>query len=169
MGPMAQFGLRKDEKELIVRDWCVELHAASDSKAFEGDVTGRRFSNPVAYHISQTSQDVVHYLFSEEDDPEVPESLDDLCRLIALQQSRPSDAFASFFQLRNIVFSHVKKDSLNDKVFSRINDRIDACTLRAMDNYMRFREQVMQYRIDELKMALGAFGRSGASRSKMGA
>ncbi|WP_283171161.1 hypothetical protein [Curtanaerobium respiraculi] len=170
MGHLAHRAMRKDEADSIAREWCVELYATPDSKVFEGDVSDTRFSNPVAYHIAQTSQDVVGYLFSNERDPEVPESVDDLCRLIALQEARPSEAFASFFKLRSIVFSRAGKSGMDAKTLSVVNDRIDACLLRAMDCYTRFREQIMQLRIDELKRSRGAFeGRYNAARVQVGA
>lgn len=167
---MAHFGMRKDETESIAREWSIELYATPDAKTFDGDMTSKRFSNPVAFHISQTSHDVVAYLFSEEKDPVIPSSIDDLIRLTALQQARPSDAFASFFKLRSIVFSRIGKGAYNDKALQQISDRIDNCMLYAMDCYTKFREQVMQLRIDELKRSVGAFERRSTRRQQqMGA
>lgn len=141
----------KDGEEAIVREWCGELDTSSDKSAFEGNINSKRFSNPVAYHIDQTAHDVVEYLFSDETDPAVPESVEDLCRLMALQGSTPSSAFASFFKLRTIVFSKLGKNALDRDAMMLMDERIDTCVLRAMDYYSQCREQIMQFRIDELK------------------
>ncbi len=142
---------RKSREEAIVHEWCIELDATSNEDTFKGDMNAKRFKNPVAYHIDQTAHDVVGFLFSDEDDPDMPASLEDMCRLMALQDASPSSVFASFFKLRSIIFSKIGKSDTDMEAVMLVDGRIDACVLKAMDYYSVCREQIMQFRIDELK------------------
>lgn len=133
-----------------MRAWGQALAASAGAGAFEGDFSAQRFSNPVAYCIDRTARDVVSYLFSDDQDIPVPESINDACHVLALQDTSPSETLASFFHLRQIVFSRLAGDPDLDLLL-QIDERIDCCMLAAADCLSQCREQILQLRIGELK------------------
>lgn len=137
--------------EKIVRAWCNVLDTQSGTGAYDGSTESKRFSNPVAYHVNQTAHDVVRYIFSEQEELSVPESVEDLCRLQALQDPEASSMLKSFFALRAIVAANLGGIELDADFLLAVDARIDACALSAMNYYSQCREEIMQFRIDEIK------------------
>ncbi len=152
MGAIVAFHIKNDDKgEMIVREWRKVLDSPTDFDGMDGDFESRRYSNPVAYHVDKTAHEVVEYLFSEDNEPTIPESVDDLCRLKALQDPVPSSALSPFSELRTIVFSRIGSADADSGTMTKVDKRIDACLLHAMDYYCQCREQIMQLRVDEIK------------------
>ena len=137
-------------QEAIVRAWGQALAASAGVGVFEGDFPAQRFSNPVAYCVDRTARDVVRYLFSDDQDISVPESINDACHVLALQDASPSETLASFFHLRGIVLSRLVDEPDFDSLL-QIDERIDRCMLAAADCLSQCREQILQLRIGELK------------------
>lgn len=137
-------------REAVVRAWSDALAASSGASALEGEVSSQRFSNPVAYRIDRTARDVVRFLFEGDWDASVPESIDDVCHVLALEDAEPSVALGSFFRLRQIVLEHIE-DEIDRETLLQLDERIDRCVLEAVDRHVRCREQIMQMRIGELK------------------
>ncbi|MEG0303036.1 hypothetical protein [Gordonibacter sp.] len=153
-------------EDSIARAWCGELSAALGIDACEGNFSSKKYSNSVAYHVDQTAHAVVRYLFSGKEHPSVSDSIDGLCRLLALQDSSPQSTFSSFFKLRSLIFSNSAK-LLDAGALQLIDARIDTCALCAIDCYVRCRDQIMRLRMDELKRSTGMLERY-RSESRVG-
>lgn len=142
--------LYEERGEKIVREWCGVLDAQSGTEAYVSGAESRRFNNPVAYHVDKTAHDVVRYVFSEGAES-LPESVEDLCRLQALQDPKASSMLVSFFKLRAIIASNMKDKTIDGNRMLAIDARIDDCALCAMDYFSQCREEIMQFCIDEIK------------------
>lgn len=113
-----------------------------------------QFGNPVGHAITQESQVLFEGLLEEAETPALAASLDNIIRIRAVQELKPTDA---------VVFVYLLKDVIREVVADRMNEnglaaellefelRIDQLALLAFDTYTACREQLFRIRTGEIK------------------
>lgn len=106
------------------------------------------YSTPVAMVFSGALEKILSSLGKSESD--CREALDDITRILAVQNFPPSKALSIFLEpkliLRDIMMKTTLADTLTQEAF---NSRFDALTLEAFDSYMRHREKIYQLKVEE--------------------
>ncbi|MEI6652881.1 MAG: RsbRD N-terminal domain-containing protein [Chlorobiaceae bacterium] len=106
------------------------------------------YSTPIAMVLSGALDKIVSGLGTSEND--CKEALDDVTRILAVQNFLPSKALSIFLEpkliLRDIMMKTNVADTLMQEAF---NSRLDALTLEAFDSYMRHREKIYQLKVEE--------------------
>jgi len=106
------------------------------------------YSTPIAMVLSGALEKIVSGLGTSEND--YNDSLDDVTRILAVQNIPPSKALSIFLEpkliLRDIMMKTKVADTLMQDAF---NSRLDALTLEAFDSYMRHREKIYQLKVEE--------------------
>ncbi|MBZ4219428.1 MAG: RsbRD N-terminal domain-containing protein [Chlorobium sp.] len=106
------------------------------------------YGTPVAMVLAGALEKILSGLGKSENDCREP--LDDVTRILAVQNFLPSKALSIFLEpkliLRDIMMKTTVADTLMQEAF---NSRLDALTLEAFDSYMRHREKIYQLKVEE--------------------
>ncbi|MEI7934920.1 MAG: RsbRD N-terminal domain-containing protein [Chlorobiaceae bacterium] len=106
------------------------------------------YSTPIAMVLSGALEKILFCLGKSEND--CKEALDDVTRILAVQNFPPSKALSIFLEpkliLRDIMMKTKVADTLMQDAF---NSRLDKLTLEAFDSYMRHREKIYQLKVEE--------------------
>jgi len=106
------------------------------------------YSTPIAMVLSGALEKILFSLGKSEND--CKEALDDVTRILAVQNFLPSKALSIFLEpkliLRDIMMKTKVADTLMQDAF---NSRLDELTLEAFDSYMRHREKIYQLKVEE--------------------
>lgn len=148
-----------DSSEVIIRKWSAKFDPAFDSDDFAGNIGSRRFRNPSAFHVDGAAREVVNYVLSGNKGAEFDTKLNDLCQLVALWNSSPSETLKPFTQLRSLVASNLGDFDANSEEAREINSRIDEVILAAFEAYALSREKLNSIRYNELKRKTDALER----------
>jgi hypothetical protein len=111
------------------------------------------YSTPIAMVLSGALEGILFGLGKIEHD--CKDSLDDVTRILAVQNIPPSKALSIFLEpkliLRDIMMKITVAGTLTQEVQEAFNSRLDALTLEAFDSYMRHREKIYQLKVEEEK------------------
>jgi hypothetical protein len=109
------------------------------------------YSTPVAMVLSGALEKILSGLGKSENDCQ--EALDDVTRILAVQNFPPSKALSIFLEpkliLRDIMMKTTVAGTLTQEVQEAFNSRFDRLTLEAFDSYMRHREKIYQLKVEE--------------------
>lgn len=118
-----------------------------------------RFGNPVGYSIKYELNILYDNLVDGTNIKDMSCSIDNLIRLRAVQDLKPSEALGFIFYLKKIIRYEVGlekyyESGMADKI-SAFESRVDEMALLALDIYMECREKVYKLRLDEIRMRSG--------------
>jgi hypothetical protein len=106
---------------------------------------------PVAEVLADALERILSEL--EKHDGDVPDALNDVTRILAVQEFAPSKAISIFFEPKVILHEMIKKSNVADTLTKEVQEafhiRIDALVLAAFDSYMRHREKIYQLKVEE--------------------
>ena len=118
-----------------------------------------RFDNPVGYSINHELNILYDKLLDGTNIEDMSCSIDNLIRLRAVQDLKPSKALGFLFYLKKIIRYEVGlekyyESGMADKILA-FESRVDEMALLALDIYMECREKVYKLRLDEIKTRSG--------------
>ncbi|MFZ4524808.1 MAG: hypothetical protein ACOYOE_04445 [Chlorobium sp.] len=109
------------------------------------------YSTPIGMVLSGALEKIISCLGKSEND--YKDSLDDVTRILAVQNIPPSKALSIFLEPKLILRDIMKRvpvaGTLTQEVQEAFNSRFDALTLEAFDSYMRHREKIYQLKVEE--------------------
>ena len=110
-----------------------------------------QFQNPIRHQLHEGLKVVLENF--EKKGEKYTEALEQICRILAIQDFPPSTAMALFYELKEIVRKLTKKKvvGFNAKDWVEFNSAIEAMTLQAFDCYSAQREKIYQLKVDESK------------------
>ena len=148
-----QFLLQK--RLVILESWfklIIDDYPADSSGFFKKEKD--RFINPVGYNISRgigmMFDELLHGMKTEE----IASSLEDILKILSIQNFSPSQAVGFIFYLKRVVREQASSDTQEERFFkelSELESRIDKLILDAFDVYMKCREKVYEVRMSEVK------------------
>ena len=117
-----------------------------------------QFANPVGSVISKEIEALYDEMTTKGDKDRLSSCLDNIIRIRAVQDFRPSQAVSFVLQLKNVL-----REVIGDEVFQRglssefqgFEDRIDEIALLAFDVYSNCRQKIYEVRVNEIKNQLG--------------
>jgi hypothetical protein len=120
------------------------------------------FANPVGHALRVGMQAALQGLAEGRDPEEIGAALDEVVKIRAVQEFPPSRAIAFVFLLKEAVRVELGKedgtrcDAALAAELAELDGRIDQVALRAFDAYVRFRGQICELRINEVKRNVAA-------------
>jgi hypothetical protein len=112
------------------------------------------FSNPVAHQLSRGLKDLLAVLVEDQGMEEANAALDEVIRVLALQDMSPSRALAFIFSLKQVVREELAgelKDPTLAPALTELESRIDGLALLGFDNYTQRREKLCELKVNEVK------------------
>ena len=108
-----------------------------------------RFKNPVGQSIQQATEVLLDGVLLGRDRDGVPEALEGLVRIRAVQDFSPSEAVAFAFLLKRAAREALAEDEggASPEVLSGLEARVDALALSAFETYSRCREELFEIRL----------------------
>ncbi len=134
----------------LSRSWFDALYHTSDAVFFPDGVNQSRFANPISYHMNRASDDVVAWLFSEEDDDPYPESIEDICRIKVIQDSPKETALQPVFQLEGIVEGVLREHGMSFDELPELRNRVTSLRDYMSDRYDYYENELERIRLAEL-------------------
>ncbi|NTV05421.1 MAG: hypothetical protein HGA59_02800 [Chlorobiaceae bacterium] len=109
------------------------------------------YDTPVADALAEALGTLLTGLGKE--DQRFMDALDDITRILAVQNFPPSRAISIFFEPKAMFREIMKRsnvaESLTQKVQTEFSSRIDELVLQAFDSYMQHREKIAQLKVEE--------------------
>jgi hypothetical protein len=112
------------------------------------------FSNPVAHQLSRGLTDLMAVLVEEKSVEEARAALDEIIRVLALQDIHPSQALAFVFPLTQVIREEVAQERQDPPLapeMTELESRIDGLALVGFDGYMQRREKLCELKVNEVK------------------
>jgi hypothetical protein len=154
-GPVTLWNLLAHKKSALVKRWfdiVMEPYPADTAGFLKNQE--KQFTNPVGYTISHGLEHIFDKLI-EEKEPDfegIVPFLENIVRIRAVQDLRPSQALSFVFHLRNAIREELAAEA---KEFcterATLESRIDAIALMAFDIFVKCREKVYELRANEVK------------------
>ena len=119
-----------------------------------------QFSNPVGHVIGKDIEALYNELISEGDTDTILSRLENIIRIRAVQDFKPSQAIAFVIKLKNIIRQELSgKSSINElsSELQEFEDRIDDIALQAFDIYSQCRQKIYEMRVSDVKNQVGNF------------
>ena len=113
-----------------------------------------RFKNPVGQSIHRATETLFDGALLERDTEGVPEALESLVRIRAVQEFSPAEALAFVFLLKRAVreaLAEASGERPPEAVLSDLDSRVDALALAAFETYTRCREELFEIRLRSAK------------------
>jgi len=111
-----------------------------------------RFSNPVGQTIAHDVEILYDELTGGNDTAKISSSLDNIIRIRAIQDFKPSQAVGFMFQLKKLLRTELGSDIQESTIqnqFEMLEQRIEHATLLAFDIYSQCRQKLYELRINE--------------------
>jgi hypothetical protein len=113
-----------------------------------------RFKNPVGQSIHRATETLFDGALLERDTDGVPEALESLVRIRAVQDFSPPEALAFVFLLKRAVreaLAAASEERPPEAVLADLDARVDALALAAFETYTRCREELFEIRLRSAK------------------
>jgi len=148
-----------ENKHKILEQWItliIETYPPETRKILLSDKD--RFTNPVAYTISEGVRTLFDALIDEADSDSITHALDGIMRIRAVQDLSPSRATNIILLLKKVLHdiintcTHGLVDEKNGgcKELLYLNERLDAMHARACDLYMKCKEEIRAIQLKEI-------------------
>ena len=144
--------LFEKNKEWILEKWLDRrLSMFSNQKRSLIKTQMNQFQNPIRHEIHGGLKMILENF--EEENEKFNEAVEQICRVMAIQEFPPSNAISFFYELKEIVHDRDKKtkNTLTSEEFIKFNSDIEKMTLKAFDCYCNHREKIYQLKVDESK------------------
>jgi hypothetical protein len=112
------------------------------------------FSNPVVHQLTRGLADILAALVEDQGVEEANAALDEIIRVLALQDIPPSRALAFMFFLKQVVREELAeelKDLSLAPALVELESRIDGLALLGFDGYTKRREKLCELKVNEVK------------------
>ena len=147
------------EKTVAIADrWLAEALAAYPADSAAAFRRGQdRFANPVGHALREGTRAALEALLDGRPPSEVCAALDEVIKIRAVQEFKPSEALRFVFALKAALRAELKSPPADEAVsadLAELDRRIDQAALEAFDIYMRYRSQIGELRINEVKRSV---------------
>jgi hypothetical protein len=101
---------------------------------------------------------IFKWLIKNADDKDLAEALEEICRLRAVQNSKPSEALGFIWALKQVIhqlLANQKIISSNADGLIDVDERIDEIARQSFDFYCACRAQIYELTVNEIKRMYG--------------
>ncbi|MBW1681852.1 MAG: RsbRD N-terminal domain-containing protein [Deltaproteobacteria bacterium] len=145
----------EEKKSSILKKW-LEFIIGSYPRESRRFLTKEkdRFSNPVGQVIAERTEALYDGLISGGDEQVIVPCLEDILRIRAVQDLKPSQAVGFVLQLKQVVRQVLQKGvdgAVPSAALREFENRVDETALLAFDVYTRHKQKIYNIRVDEVK------------------
>jgi hypothetical protein len=148
--------LLSDKRSVVIKKWrdvIIGSYPADTQRFLKKEKN--RFSNPVGQTIAEDVEILYDALASGEDTDKIPVSLDNMIRIRAVQEFKPSQAVGFVLQLKKLIRDELEKSSedsttLQDEI-AALEERIENTALLAFDIYTQCCRKLYELQVNETK------------------
>ncbi len=147
--------LLAEQKADILNEWRNVIIASypKDSQSFLKKGKSQ-FANPVGFVIANEIEYLFDQFMREDGDQEkIASSLENIIRIRAVQDFKPSQAVSFVMELKELVRGALGESHL--AVMKEFENRMDRMTLLAFDIYAKCRQRLFEIRVNEVKNQVG--------------
>jgi len=144
-----------EKKSAIIKKWfdlIIDNYPADSSNFLKKQKN--RFSNPIGCTISESIDSLFGEIVHGVDSEKVFPLLNDVIKIMAVQDFFPSKAVSFVFLLKQVIREElgndIKKKQLLDELVS-YESQIDDLALLSFDIYMKCRERIYEIKADEVR------------------
>lgn len=112
------------------------------------------FSNPMSHQLSRGLKNILAVLVEDQGVEEANAALDEVIRVLALQNASPSRVLVFVFMLKQVVREELAeelKDPTLAPALVELESRIDGLALLGFDAYTQRREKLCELKVNEVK------------------
>jgi len=138
------------KKQQVLKKW--QAAAFSSQRITTGGKPEGRFSDPVSYVVKANTEAMLEWLLEVQGDLRIP--LEEICRLKAVEETRPAEALGFIFALKQIIREELAGDQeieIGAEELWKLDQRIDEMALLAFGIYCDCREKIYELKINEIK------------------
>ena len=156
---MALSARMREKSSAVAQRWLADalaVYAADSAAAFQRQQD--RFANPVGHALRVGRCAAVEAIVEGREPGEVCSHLDEIIKIRAVQEFKPSEAIGFVFLLKEAFGAELGRQNAAGALSSELAEldrRIDLIALGAFDIYMHYRGQVCELRIAEVKRNVG--------------
>ena len=147
--------LLSEKRTTIIKRWFdMILEAYPSNSANFLKERQNQFANPIGYTLSQSIEGIFEELVKEADFDKVSPFIDDIVRISAIQEIKPSQALYFFFILKKVIRRELEKEISENRLeceLASLELTIDALALLSFDLYLKCREKLYEMRANETK------------------
>jgi hypothetical protein len=151
--------LLSDKRSRIIKKWREVVFSTypDDTQRFLRKEKSQ-FANPVGHIIAKDIEIIYDELVRDGDHKKIATCLDNIIRIRAIQDFKPSQAISFVLQLKDLIRQELSKSvpvgGLLDKLLS-LERRIDGLALTAFDIYSECRQKINDIRVNEVRNHVG--------------
>ncbi len=151
--------LLSDKRSTIIKKWrnlIIGSYPVDAQRFFKKEKN--RFSNPVGQTIAEDVEILYDELTVGNNTDKISSSLDNIIRIRAVQNFKPSQAVGFVLQLKKLIQNELGADSRESGVqnaLEALEERIDNAALLAFDIYSQCRQKLYEIRVNETKNQVG--------------
>ncbi|MDY6971421.1 MAG: RsbRD N-terminal domain-containing protein [Thermodesulfobacteriota bacterium] len=151
--------LLSDKRSSIIKEWrdaIIATYPENAQRFLRNDKD--RFSNPVGHIFGKDLEDLYDGLIKEWDSERISSCLDNIIRIRAVQDFKPSLAVGFVLQLKKLIKEKLEGKAQNNGLsgeLQALEDRIDEMALLAFDIYNQCRQKVYEIRVNQVRNHVG--------------
>ena len=146
--------LLSDKRSKIIKKWrgvIIKTYPKDTQSFFKREKS--QFANPVGLTIEQEIETLYDEVIKGNDIEKISSSLDNIIRIRAVQDFKPSQAVGFVLQLKQIIREELGNGHLGE--MHELESRIDDVALLAFDVYSRCRQRLFDIRVKEVRGQVG--------------
>ena len=112
------------------------------------------FANPITHQLTRGLQDILTVLVEDQGREAATAAVDEVIRVLALQEMNPSQAMTFVFHLKHIIREELAPELRDPSLASEmleLESYIDGLALLGFDSYMQRREKLCDLKVSEVK------------------
>ena len=151
--------LLSDKRSSIIKKWrdlIIGSYPVDAQRFFKKEKN--RFSNPVGQTIAEDVEILYDELTVGNNTDKISSSLDNIIRIRAVQNFKPSQAVGFVLQLKKLIQNELGADRRENEIQNALEvleERIDNAALLAFDIYSQCRQKLYEIRVNETKNQVG--------------
>jgi hypothetical protein len=142
-----------DKRSSIIKKWrdlLIGTYPVDTQRFFKREKD--RFSNPVGQTIAEDLEILYDQLTTENNIDKISKSLDNIVRIRAVQNFKPSEAVGFVLGLKKLIRKEIGVGAGADEIkdtFEALEERIEDAALLAFDIYNQCRQKLYELRVSE--------------------
>lgn len=152
-------GILSRERSSVVKRWqeaVLDTYPADSRQFFKKEKD--KFANPVGSIVGQEMGALFDAFVSERDREKVASCLENILRVRAVQDFRPSEAVGFVLALKGIVRERMEAKGMENSIgedLKKFDADVDDLLLLAFDVYSRCRQKLFELRVHEVRNQVG--------------
>jgi hypothetical protein len=148
-----------DRRSRIIKKWCDLIIGSypADTKQFISKEKDQ-FANPVGNIIGKDVEILFDGLIEGGDDERIAAGLNNIIKIRAVQDFKPSQAVSFVLELKDLVMEELDEKGATNGLSGELHafgKRIDKTALLAFDIYSQCRQKIYEIRVNEVKNQVG--------------